>query len=160
MTSLNTVGTDTRLVTAAQRQQTQTPPRIGTKTQPTTTNALVVVVVIVVVSLAAAAPAPLAVAEIVSTTMSIAMFQAHQRHLQPQLQPQPPHNYYLMASSPSSSSSKPAGKPSLLTQVVMAGTAAVITVTFIHPIDVVKVRNAPWQLSMQLVKFPCTCHHT
>jgi hypothetical protein len=74
------------------------------------------------------------------------MFQAHQRHLQPQLQPQPqqpPHNYYLMASSPSSSSSKPAGKPSLLTQVVMAGTAAVITVTFIHPIDVVKVRNSP-----------------
>lgn len=29
--------------------------------------------------------------------------------------------------------------PSLLTQVGMAGTAAVITVTFIHPIDVVKV---------------------
>jgi hypothetical protein len=32
-----------------------------------------------------------------------------------------------------------AAPPSLLTQVVMAGTAAVITVTFIHPIDVVKV---------------------
>lgn len=30
--------------------------------------------------------------------------------------------------------------PSLLTQVGMAGGAAVITVTFIHPIDVVKVR--------------------
>ena len=29
--------------------------------------------------------------------------------------------------------------PSLLQQVGMAGTAAVITVTFIHPIDVVKV---------------------
>lgn len=30
--------------------------------------------------------------------------------------------------------------PGLLTQVAMAGTAAVITVTFIHPIDVVKTR--------------------
>jgi hypothetical protein len=30
-------------------------------------------------------------------------------------------------------------QPSLLEQVVMAGAAAVITVTFIHPIDVVKV---------------------
>jgi hypothetical protein len=30
--------------------------------------------------------------------------------------------------------------PSLLYQVGMAGTAAVITVSFIHPIDVVKVR--------------------
>lgn len=30
--------------------------------------------------------------------------------------------------------------PSLLKQVGMAGTAAVLTVTFIHPIDVVKVR--------------------
>lgn len=29
--------------------------------------------------------------------------------------------------------------PSLLTQVGMAGSAAVITVSFIHPIDVVKV---------------------
>ena len=29
--------------------------------------------------------------------------------------------------------------PSLMQQVGMAGTAAVITVTFIHPIDVVKV---------------------
>jgi hypothetical protein len=29
--------------------------------------------------------------------------------------------------------------PTLLQQVGMAGTAAVITVTFIHPIDVVKV---------------------
>ena len=34
-----------------------------------------------------------------------------------------------------------AAPPSLLTQVGMAGTAAVITVSFIHPIDVVKVRN-------------------
>lgn len=32
-----------------------------------------------------------------------------------------------------------AAPPSLLTQVGMAGTAAVITVSFIHPIDVVKV---------------------
>jgi hypothetical protein len=31
-----------------------------------------------------------------------------------------------------------AAPPSLLTQIGMAGTAAVITVTFIHPIDVVK----------------------
>jgi hypothetical protein len=61
------------------------------------------------------------------------MFQAHQRHLNLQLPPQQ-QQPYLLASSPS----KP-GKPSLLTQVVMAGTAAVITVTFIHPIDVVKV---------------------
>lgn len=34
-----------------------------------------------------------------------------------------------------------AGAPGLFTQVGMAGTAAVITVSFIHPIDVVKVRN-------------------
>lgn len=32
-------------------------------------------------------------------------------------------------------------QPSLLQQVGMAGAAAVITVTFIHPIDVVKVRT-------------------
>ncbi len=32
-----------------------------------------------------------------------------------------------------------AAPPSLIQQVGMAGTAAVITVTFIHPIDVVKV---------------------
>jgi len=32
-----------------------------------------------------------------------------------------------------------AAAPSLLTQVGMAGSAAVITVSFIHPIDVVKV---------------------
>jgi len=31
--------------------------------------------------------------------------------------------------------------PSLMTQVGMAGSAAVITVSFIHPIDVVKVSN-------------------
>jgi len=34
----------------------------------------------------------------------------------------------------------PPAPPSLLTQVGMAGTAAVITVSFIHPIDVVKTR--------------------
>jgi len=41
-----------------------------------------------------------------------------------------------------SSQSKPmatAAAPSLIQQVGMAGTAAVITVSFIHPIDVVKV---------------------
>jgi hypothetical protein len=32
-----------------------------------------------------------------------------------------------------------AGSPGILTQLGMAGTAAVITVSFIHPIDVVKV---------------------
>lgn len=32
--------------------------------------------------------------------------------------------------------------PSLLTQVGMAGTAAVLTVTVIHPIDVIKVRES------------------
>jgi hypothetical protein len=32
-----------------------------------------------------------------------------------------------------------AGAPGILTQLGMAGTAAVITVSFIHPIDVVKV---------------------
>lgn len=32
-----------------------------------------------------------------------------------------------------------AAAPSLMTQVGMAGSAAVITVTFIHPIDVIKV---------------------
>jgi hypothetical protein len=31
------------------------------------------------------------------------------------------------------------GAPGLLTQIGMAGGAAVITVTFIHPIDVIKV---------------------
>jgi hypothetical protein len=38
--------------------------------------------------------------------------------------------------------------PSLLTQVGMAGTAAVITVSFIHPIDVIKV-------CLCLVTFSC-----
>lgn len=33
------------------------------------------------------------------------------------------------------------GAPGLMTQIGMAGGAAVITVTFIHPIDVVKVCN-------------------
>jgi hypothetical protein len=32
-----------------------------------------------------------------------------------------------------------AAGPGLLTQVGMAGTAAVITVSFIHPLDVIKV---------------------
>lgn len=42
-------------------------------------------------------------------------------------------------------------QPSLLQQVGMAGAAAVITVTFIHPIDVVKVRTFHQCLtSMQL----------
>ena len=46
-----------------------------------------------------------------------------------------------------------AAPPSLLTQVGMAGTAAVLTVTCIHPIDVIKVRtNLPegplWSLPM------------
>lgn len=31
--------------------------------------------------------------------------------------------------------------PGLMTQIGMAGTSAVIAVTFIHPIDVVKVRE-------------------
>lgn len=34
-----------------------------------------------------------------------------------------------------------AAPPSLLTQVGMAGIAAVLTVTVIHPIDVIKVRR-------------------
>ena len=47
-------------------------------------------------------------------------------------------NYYnnkqmVMATSPPL-------QPSLLQQVGMAGGAAVITVSFIHPIDVIKVR--------------------
>jgi hypothetical protein len=42
--------------------------------------------------------------------------------------------------SPMATSAAAAPPPSLLTQVGMAGGAAVITVTFIHPIDVVKVR--------------------
>ena len=31
-------------------------------------------------------------------------------------------------------------QPSLLAQIGLAGAAAVITVTFVHPVDVVKVR--------------------
>ena len=44
-------------------------------------------------------------------------------------------------------SGQKAAPPSLLNQVGMAGSAAVITVTFIHPIDVVKVRlcNDRWR---------------
>lgn len=41
--------------------------------------------------------------------------------------------------SPIMASSAAAAAPSLLQQVGMAGSAAVITVSFIHPIDVVKV---------------------
>lgn len=40
---------------------------------------------------------------------------------------------------PIATTSAIAAPPSLLTQVGMAGTAAVATVTFIHPIDVIKV---------------------
>lgn len=52
-------------------------------------------------------------------------------------------NAYSPRSSPGmptymATSAAAAVPPSLLTQVGMAGTAAVITVTFIHPIDVVK----------------------
>ena len=43
--------------------------------------------------------------------------------------------------SPMATSAAAVAPPSLLTQVGMAGGAAVITVTFIHPIDVVKVRK-------------------
>ena len=39
-----------------------------------------------------------------------------------------------------SQTKQPAAKPSLLKNIVLAGTAAVITVNFIHPIDVVKTR--------------------
>jgi len=46
-------------------------------------------------------------------------------------------NHRPLATSPAAA----AAAPSLLTQVGMAGSAAVITVTFIHPIDVVKVRR-------------------
>ncbi len=40
-----------------------------------------------------------------------------------------------------------AAAPGLMQQIGMAGSAAVITVSFIHPIDVVKVRNRGFQLS-------------
>ena len=43
---------------------------------------------------------------------------------------------YYMATSPAAAA---AAAPGLLSQIGMAGGAAVITVTFIHPIDVVKV---------------------
>jgi hypothetical protein len=42
-----------------------------------------------------------------------------------------------LATSPAAAAA--VAPPSLLTQVAMAGGAAVITVSFIHPIDVVKV---------------------
>jgi len=41
--------------------------------------------------------------------------------------------------TPLATAAAAAAPPSLLTQVGMAGSAAVITVTFIHPIDVIKV---------------------
>ena len=55
--------------------------------------------------------------------------------------------YYTMSSQQAPANAKalatasgaPKAPPSLLNQVGMAGSAAVITVTFIHPIDVVKV---------------------
>ena len=40
---------------------------------------------------------------------------------------------------PLATAAVPPAPPSLLTQIGMAGTSAVITVTFIHPIDVIKV---------------------
>jgi len=46
---------------------------------------------------------------------------------------------YLSQQPLATSPAAAAAAPSLLTQVGMAGSAAVITVTFIHPIDVVKV---------------------
>jgi len=46
---------------------------------------------------------------------------------------------YSIKSSPLATAADP-NAPSLLQQLGMAGTAAVITVTFIHPIDVVKTR--------------------
>lgn len=51
-----------------------------------------------------------------------------------------------MASNKTPLSTSPAAAvaaPGLFTQVGMAGTAAVITVSFIHPIDVVKVSLKP-----------------
>lgn len=40
-----------------------------------------------------------------------------------------------------------AAAPGLLQQIGMAGSAAVITVSFIHPIDVVKVSHLPESLN-------------
>ena len=47
----------------------------------------------------------------------------------------------MMSQKPSPLATSAAAAPGLLTQVGMAGSAAVITVSFIHPIDVVKVRR-------------------
>ena len=46
---------------------------------------------------------------------------------------------YSMSQQSKPMATAAAAPPSLLTQVGMAGTAAVITVSFIHPIDVIKV---------------------
>jgi len=46
----------------------------------------------------------------------------------------------MMSQKPSPLATSAAAAPGLLTQVGMAGSAAVITVSFIHPIDVVKTR--------------------
>jgi hypothetical protein len=48
----------------------------------------------------------------------------------------------LSSSQPSRPLATSAAEPGLLTQVGMAGGAAVITVSFIHPIDVVKVGHS------------------
>jgi hypothetical protein len=54
----------------------------------------------------------------------------------------------MASSSSKSSHTRPlatsaAAAPGLLQQVGMAGGAAVITVTFVHPVDVIKVRTMP-----------------
>jgi len=49
-----------------------------------------------------------------------------------------------------------AGQPSLLQQIGMAGCAAVITVTFIHPIDVVKVSSVIFLSGAALIKYCMT----
>ncbi len=53
---------------------------------------------------------------------------------------QPPISYTMSIKQQSPIATSAALAPSLFQQVGMAGSAAVITVSFIHPIDVVKVR--------------------
>lgn len=55
-----------------------------------------------------------------------------------------------------------AAPPSLLSQVGMAGTAAVLTVTCIHPIDVIKVRGSlpSGQLRPVIVQVGKSSHNT
>ena len=48
-------------------------------------------------------------------------------------------NYYSSKQSSLLATSPAAAAPSLFQQVGMAGSAAVITVSFVHPVDVVKV---------------------